>query len=235
MLWSIAVTICNLMAISTFFSGAIAWAQNTTAPRSATSNASYHILPEFDNPESAWDCRRPIYVAVNATQIPITARNSVLVDLNATLTEISARSPFTFVIVGPTTAIPTQEWAVDAAKSEESPDVVVFFGYANQTDLMHFSAAAVGGVYRITDLDGSGHLRSGFVVINLLQFADFKSGSSFLSRPGLFRHELLYVLGLDNNERSDSVMTSRVNDSCGRLGPGDLEGLAHQGRIGCGY
>jgi len=233
---SVAVTFCDLLAIGTFSYGAVAWAQNTTAPIRGTSNAAYHILPGFDNPESAWDCSRIIRVAINATQVPSNDRDSVLVDLNATLNEISSRSPFTFVNVGPTSAIPTWRWLADAATSDEGPDVVVFFGYAHQTDLMEVSSAGVGGAYRITGPDGDFHLRSGVVVINLLQFFDsFQSGSGYFSRQTLFTHELLHVLGLAHNERPDSVMTSRISNSYGRLGSGDVEGLAHQGRIGCGY
>jgi len=164
-------------------------------------------MPAFDNPESAWDCSRPILVAVNVTLVDSNDRDSVLVDLNATLKEISSRSPFTFVNIGPTNAIPTEKWSADAARSDDGPDVVVFFG--NETDLMVAGAAAVGGAYRITDLDGSGYLRSGFVIINLLYFDDYQSGDGYLSRQALFAHELLHVLGLDHNERPDSVMTSR--------------------------
>lgn len=235
MIWSVASILCDLLAISTFSYGAVVWSQNTTVPRSGTSKVAYHILPGFGNPESAWDCSRPILVAVNATQVSSNDRDSVLRDLNATLKEISSRTPFTFVNIGPTTAIPTWRWLADAATSSGGPDAVIFFGSASQTDLMTVDDAGVGGAYQITDLDGNFHLR-GAVVINLLQFFDsFQSGSGYFSRQTLFTHELLHVLGLDHNERPDSVMTSRISNSYGRLGSGDIEGLAHQGRIGCGY
>jgi hypothetical protein len=54
-----------------------------------------------------------------------------------------------------------------------------------------------------------------------------------MSHQALLTHELLHVLNLDHVADPDSLLTVRLSDSNGFLGPGDIEGLAKLHAASC--
>ena len=195
-----------------------------------------YVLFEYpDGSHPVWDCSDPIGVAVNLRNIPTAEHRSLVADLAAAIEDIHEHSAFRFTLVGHTDAVPTTRWAREWHQHSPAARVVVSFGDATDTNLFEPGAAAMGGVFARRTLAGETRAHAGYVYVHTAHLGDYRPGRGYLSRVGLFTHELLHVLGLGHVHPShaDSILTPNLSSSYGRLGPGDEAGLTRLAELGC--
>ncbi len=149
--------------------------------------------------------------------------------------ELNDRSLFRLYLMGQTTVVPSTQWAKDWDRHVPAARVVISFGDATDTDLFEPGAAAVGGLFARRTPIGDLRAFAGYVYVHTAHLGDYQPGRGYLSRVALFTHELLHVLGLGHVHPShaDSILNPSLNDSYGRLGPGDIAGLRRLAEIGC--
>jgi hypothetical protein len=203
----------------------------TGAPRrqNATSDTPYAFLTDHRGTPAAWDCSRPIEVAVRRHGVD----DAVLDDVFAAMDLIAEHSQFEFRFVGFTDAVPDSTFDDWWSTAVPAAPVVVAFVDAGESDLLGGKASANGGGDWSLN-GGRPQYTSGSVLVDVEKLRVFSAGSGFKSRQGLFAHELLHVLNLAHVEDPNSLMAKHLDHSFGQIGPGDIAGLAHLGRLGCG-
>ena len=214
------------------------WAMGTLplAKSDASAGPPYALLLRGHSNPVAWDCRKPIRVAVNEASLPGPLARVVLGELRDVAAEFSSRTPFELEIVGGTSVVPTRQWGEDLHHGTTDVDVVVYFGRPSDTDLMLPGAAAVGGSFSVSGGDrSSDRAYLGYVFIDATHLGDYRPGHGYLSRGALFTHEFLHVLGLDHTDHPDSMMNSLISRSTGEMGNGDLAGLRYLASLGCDH
>lgn len=211
-------------------------ASATTSPAQilGESGHAYKFLSQNEFGPAVWPCNEPITIALNVASLDAASQIALRSDLKASLDAIEAASGFSFRFVGLTSAVPTKSWGHDWVNVSPRAQVVVAVVPAPASDLLVDEGAAIGGsFFKENDL---GQLRSftGYVVIKSERFFDYVQGSGPMSHQALLTHELLHVLNLDHVADPDSLLTVRLSDSNGFLGPGDTEGLAKLHAASCG-
>lgn len=227
--------VADALAVAALPLGFIGWrfVDDGLAPQ-PSQFAPYVVTHSSSQGSVGWDCHRPIGVAVNLDQIAKAERLEVLDDVQAVFSLIRQNSPFDFRIVGETSFIPSALQDPGFRLAATGAPVVLFFGLANQTDLDLPGALATGGSISEVDREGTEHLVSGVVFVDVALSDMYRAGSGYMSRQGLLMHEFLHVLGLGHTQNPGSIMNPFLDRSPGELGAGDLLGLAELARAGCG-
>jgi hypothetical protein len=194
----------------------------------AAGSDEYRFLTTHNGRPATWRCDQTIDVAVRRGGVG----DDVIADLTAAMDTLSSVSRFSFRYVGETDVVPDRRF--DSWRtSRVDADVVVAFVERSESDLLAGHAAANGGGDWRAD-GGVPYYTSGSVVVDAAKLGDYQPGAGFMSRQALFTHELAHVLNLSHIEHPESVLTSKISDSYGRLGAGDIAGLNHLSALACG-
>ena len=223
-------TVSDLLTVVAATAALLAWIAPTRPAARADASAYTFITGSGASP-AVWDCREPITVRFNTKELLSSDRDPVMRDFEDAIADVNAHSAFTLVSDGATDIIPTDASIRTLDHRSGSPDVVVYFGPGANTDLSDPSAAATGGIISSPWKPGLNRTHAGYVFVDVASLGDYRPGGGYMSRRALFTHELLHVIGLGHTRRPDSVMTPRVGESFGEIGPGDVAGLAILARL----
>lgn len=223
----------TLAACALFWGLRLDSARHTTSGVRAETGPAYGFLAANDAGPSTWDCTKPIRVVVNDQALAPTQRRAFSADLAAAFSAIRDVSPFEFVLVGNTTAVPTRAWGATWDDTGANAPVIVAVAPTEASDLVVEHGAAAGGSFYRSNAAGALRSYAGYVMIELEDFDSYRQGSGYMSHQTLLLHELLHVLNLGHVEDHSSVLTERISDSAGDLGSGDIAGLAILAAHGC--
>jgi hypothetical protein len=183
---------------------------------------------------AAWPCDATISVRVNLDLVLHGVRSGVIHDIKEALQTINELARVRFVVAEPTSLIPTT--AILESRQEVIANTVLFaFARQGQSDLMRSNGAATGGGLWVHDSDlDKPVINVGYVIVDVNRLNDYRPGSGYLSRQALFTHELLHALGLDHVENDPrSILRTKISQSIGTIGPGDIAGMAALGELAC--
>lgn len=198
-----------------------------------TSSAGFSLLRVNGEGPAAWDCSRPIGVALNASTLSPSERELLRQDVESAFAEIAKVSSFRFVLRGDTDLVPNSSWGSKWYSLAPQTPVVIAVVAEGDSDLAFTDASASGGGFTKPDVSDRLRITAGFVLLHLDEFNNYRPGSGFMSRQALLLHELLHVLNVGHSEHSSSVMTPSLADSYGTLGPSDVAALKDLSRTGC--
>jgi len=103
-----------------------------------------------------------------------------------------------------------------------------------QSDLLpSLAAAAGGGVWQHDSKQNRPITKIGYVLVDINRLSDYQPGSGYLSREALFTHELLHSVGLDHVNDPSSLLNTKISQSFGTIGSGDIAGLKALGDLAC--
>lgn len=234
--WFRLCTACVLMfdlvgLIGEAFNGSVAPFEVGQGPI----GAPYVLFEGSDGDHPVWDCSQPIGIAVNLRSVPIVEHQVLLKELMTAVEDINENSVFRLYVVGQTTAVPSRQWADNWDTYAPAAPVVISFGDSKDTDLYVPGAAAIGGQFARRIPTGELRAFAGYVYVHTAHLGDYQPGRGYLSRVALFTHELLHVLGMGHVHSShiDSILTPKLSESHGELGPGDRAGLRRLAEVGC--
>ena len=191
------------------------------------SGAPYAFITSDAGYPATWPCRAGHTLGVNLEAVAAVARPGIERDLTAAVAAIEAVSNqrFTLRIVRGT--VPTRAWGA-ATNDRSGVDILFAVGDARATDLSLPDTAASGGVF-----SDNGVIHAGYVYIDTAQLDAYTPGTGPGSRVALFTHELLHALNLDHVSDPTSVMVSRISAGSGKIGFGDIAGLAALDTAAC--
>lgn len=200
---------------------------------SGSSSGGFSLLRINDGGPAVWDCSRPIGVALNASALSPSERESLRQDVEKAFAEIAEVSSFRFVLRGSTDLVPDSSWGSKWFSLAPETPVVIAVVSDGESDLAFSDASASGGGFTTPDVTDRLRITAGFVLLHLDEFGNYRPGSGFMSHQALLLHELLHVLNVGHSEHSSSVMTPSLADSYGTLGPSDVAALKELSDTGC--
>ena len=224
----------SAIAISLSFCGGAAslLVAKTVAKQSAFSSQYRFLIFENSTP-SAWSCDAVITIQVNVEQLSSHLRQEVLHEIQGAVDVINRHARLTFVLDGTTSLIPTK--ATSQSELITNPNTLLFaFVRQGQSDLLpSLAAAAGGGVWQHDPKQNRPITKVGYVLVDIKKLSDYQPGSGYLSREALFTHELLHSVGLDHVNDPSSLLNTRISQSIGTLGSGDIAGMKELGDLAC--
>lgn len=224
----------SAIAISLSFGGGAASSlvAQTFAKRSSFSSQYRFLIFENSTP-SAWSCDAVITIRVNVEQLSPHLRQEVLHEIQGAVDVINMHARLTFVLDGTTSLIPTK--ATSESELRTNPNALLFaFVRQGQSDLLPpLAAAAGGGVWQHDPEQNQPITKVGYVLVDINRLGDYRPGSGYLSREALFTHELMHSVGLDHVNDSSSLLNTKISQSVGSLGSGDIAGLKALGDLAC--
>jgi hypothetical protein len=173
-----------------------------------------------DTPVSYDPCQ-PIRYVVNTDGGP----SDALPMIRDAVAEASRRSGFEFRYDGPTD---------DRTFKRDGGPVLI--GFARSGELKDLpengDAVGLGGSTMLTDGTGYRRYVTGIVALKASWFREADEQGLDDEERAVVLHELGHVLGLDHVDDPDELMYPTIERTS--YGPGDLEGLAELGSVGCG-
>lgn len=189
----------------------------TTAPAPGGSPDAYTFA------RGRWNPCAPLHYVINDAQAPSAGAAD---DVHATVALLSAAMGVEFIFDGPSSAIPTKQWARQPYEGR-SGWAPLSFAWATdaQTDLLDGYQYGTGGGDVL-----NGVYVTGSVVIDVAH--DPPAGFGPGTRGALLLHEAGHAMGLDHLDDPTQIMHPHIGEGPGHLGAGDLAGLAQVGRNG---
>ena len=224
----------SAIAISLSFGGGAvsSFVAQTFAKRSSFSSQYRYLIYENSTP-SAWSCDAVITIRVNIEQLGRHLRQEVLREIQGAVDVINEQARLKFVFGETTELIPTK--ASSESELNTNPNTLLFaFVRQGQSDLLpSLAAAAGGGVWQHDPKQNRPITKVGYVLVDINRLGDYRPGSGYLSREALFTHELLHSVGLDHVNDPSSLLNTKISQSVGSLGSGDITGLKALGDLAC--
>ena len=224
----------SAIAISLSFGGGAASslvAQTRTHQRSIKSE--YRFLIFENSTPSAWSCDAVITIQVNVEQLSPRLRREVLHEIQSAVDAINIHTRSKFVLDGTTSLIPTKS-IVEQEVSANPKTLLFAFVRQGQSDLLPpMAAAAGGGVLQHDPKQNRPITKVGYVLVDINRLGDYRPGSGYLSREALFTHELLHSVGLDHVNDPSSLLNTKISESIGTIGSGDIAGLKALSDLAC--
>jgi hypothetical protein len=224
----------SAIAISLSFGGGAASSLVAkTIAKQGSFSSQYRFLIFENSTPSAWSCDAVITIRVNVEQLSLDLRQEVLHEIQGAVDVINRHARLTFVLDGTTSLIPTK--ATGQSELITNPNTLLFaFVRQGQSDLLpSLAAAAGGGVWQHDPKQDRPITRVGYVLVDINRLGDYRPGSGYLSREALFTHELLHSVGLDHVNDPSSLLNTKISQSIGTLGSGDIHGLHSLGDLAC--
>jgi hypothetical protein len=224
----------SAIAISLSFGGGAASSlvAKTIAKQSSFSSQYRFLIFENSTP-SAWSCDAVITIRVNVEELSPHLRQEVVREIQGAVDGINRHARLKFVFGGTTSLIPTK--ATSQSELITNPNTLLFaFVRQGQSDLLpSLAAAAGGGVWQHDSKQNRPITKVGYVLVDINRLGDYRPGSGYLSREALFTHELMHSVGLDHVNDPSSLLNTKISQSIGAIGSGDIAGLKALGDLAC--
>jgi hypothetical protein len=196
----------------------------------ASGSASGYVPLIDGDPPITWPCNAELDVAVHLDQVPAAQRHGLLNDIDISLRQITAGSPYRLTRTSPVTVIPTNDTLASVAANADADLIIAVDDHTrpDATDLLTPGTWGTGGLlYR------GAHAYVGWVLIDITALEQLPAGGGPRSRQALIIHEVLHALGLGHTDDTGSVMQPALCSPTGVLSDADIAGLGRLNLIAC--
>jgi hypothetical protein len=184
----------------------------------AESTGEYAFSHVIDGRPATWDVCRPVRVMLSSSVVDAGLDD----EARQAMADIAAAGRFVLVDAGVVDMLPSTSWGAQSVSV--GADVIVSVDVEASNDVLNGSPATTKTFVGV--VDGFPKILSAVVVVDRNFLGDYRSGMGPRSVGALLTHELLHAVGLGHVSDPTSVITSRVSDGSGMIGPGDRAGLA---------